>query len=77
MTIHERIVNLVESNHGIKGTLLGATLAAEFLELVPNDIEQAISECVQSRSIERIEYSVPPERWHIRVIYLPAGSMII
>jgi len=73
--IKERIVEIINSNHGIRHDVLTAQLAVEFISSKPNEIMQAVSEASQDGLIYKIEYRTPDKQF--RSFYIPAGSKIV
>jgi ribosomal 30S subunit maturation factor RimM len=70
-------IALINANHGLKGQELKVKLTSEFPNVVANDIEQAISELVQSNQIMRVEYQLKENRSLYLTFYLPEGSRIV
>lgn len=75
--IQNRIVEIVNSSQGLKGTELAVKLATEFLSIQSESIIHWIDSCVEEGLIQEIEYVLPNMDYRIKSFYLPMGTSII
>lgn len=74
-----KIIEIIESNPGIKSVELVAKIATEIKDEIPNgkSISEILDELVENKSIIEVEYILPNINYRIKSIYFPKGTVIL